>query len=147
MRTHVTFQASFPKEGTPDAPAGQALAQHLAAQLGAAGYTTEPPQVYEGYAYQFGCRQDRQAFAVFTALVDDGVQEWIVYAEPKVAAVGRLLQKVGIGGTSSADSPALEALCTAIHTALRSDPGVRSIRWYTTAGWDENPDGDWSRTP
>ena len=147
MRTHVTFQADFAKDAGPGQPAGRDLAQYLASQLGAAGFVASTPEVHEGYAYTFDCRRAQHTFMVFVALVDDGVQEWLVYAEPKVSVVGRWLRKVGIGPARNTDPPLLHDLCMAIHQCLHDSPRFRSIRWYTTAGWDTHPDTDWTRAP
>ncbi len=147
MRTHVTFEADFARDGSPAEPAGRDLARHLAACLQAAGFAAGPPAVHEGYAYTFECRRDRQTLAVFVALVDDGILQGLAYAEPKVGEVTRWLRKAGIGRSRAAASPLLPDLCAAIHQCLRADPRFRSIRWYTTEGWDTNPDADWSRAP
>lgn len=148
MRTHVTFQANFSKDGAgPTAPAGRDLARFLATHLDAAGFAPGVPEAHEGYAYTFTCRRDKQTFAVFVALVDDGVQEWLVYAEPHVGVVGRWLQKVGIGRASNADPPLLRDLCAAIHQCLQANHGFRSVRWYTAAGWDTDPETGWTRAP
>lgn len=147
MRTHVTFQADFPKDTGPGEPAGRELAQHLATLLGGAGLVTEQPQIFEDYAYIFTCRQAKHTFTVFVGLVDDGVQEWLVYVEPRVDAVGRLLQKVGVGAGRKQDSPALGNVCTILHQCLRADPHVRSVQWYTAEAWDNDLSPAWSRTP
>jgi hypothetical protein len=147
MRTHVTFQADFPKDAGPDEPAGHDLAKYLASRLGVAGFVAGTPEVHEGYAYTFNCRQDKQACIVFVGLVDDGVQEWLVYAEPEVGAVKGWLRKVGLGSAKNIDSSLLGGLCKAIHQCLREDPRFESVRWYTTEGWDTNPDTGWTRTP
>lgn len=147
MRTHVTFEADFSKDAGPAEPAGRDLAGHLGGCLDAAGFAAGAPAVHEGYAYSFECRRERQTLAVFVALVDDGVLEWLVYAEPKVGEVQRWLRKAGIGRSRKPDSPLLADLCAAIHGCLRADPRFRSVRWYTTEGWDTNPDADWARAP
>ncbi len=147
MRTHVTFQADFPRDAGPAEPAGRDLAQYIAAQLDAAGFQPGRVEVHEGYAYTFACRRAKQTCAVFVALVDDGVQEWLLYAEPHVASLARWLRKIGVNRPRPTDSPLLEPLCTAIHQCLRADTRFRSVRWYTTEGWDTNPDADWARTP
>jgi hypothetical protein len=147
MRTHVTFQASFPKDSGSSEPAGRELAQSLASYLGAAGFSPGPPLPHEGYAYTFTCHRERQALAVVVALVDDGVLEWLVYAEPQSGAVTRLLQKARILSSKPSESPQLQELCAAIHTYLRGDEQFQSVRWYTTEGWDTNPDTGWTRSP
>jgi hypothetical protein len=147
MRTHVTFQADFPKDAGPDAPAGRDLAQHLASWLSATGFSAAAPEVHEGYAYTFACKRDNKAFVVFVGLVDDGVLEWLVYAEPQVGVAAGLLRKVGLGSAKKAEPPLLQELCAAIHRCLRDDPRFQSTRWYTTEGWDTNPDADWARAP
>lgn len=147
MRTHVTFQAGVPKDAGPSEPAGRELAQDLASNLAAAGFAPGPPQPHEGYAYTFACQRDKQTFTVFVGLVDDGVLEWLVYAEPFTGGVTRLLQKVGVSKAKPQESPQLHTLCTAIHQYLRENQRIQSVRWYTTEGWDTNPDADWTRSP
>ena len=146
MRTHVTFQTDFSKEAAPAEPAGRDLAEYLAAHLSTAGFAVGEPAVHEGYAYTFACRQAKHTCTVFVGLVDDGVQEWLVYAEPSIGQVTQWLRKVKLLPARSS-SPLLNALCAAIHECLRANPRFRSVRWYTTEGWDTNPDGDWARAP
>jgi hypothetical protein len=147
MRTHVTFQANFSKAAEPSAPAGRDLARFLATHLDAAGFAAGRPEAHEGYAYTFTCRRAGQTFVVFVALVDDGPLEWLVYAEPNVGAVTRWLQKAGIGRARKTDPPLLRDLCVAIHQCLQANYGFRSVRWYTAAGWDTNPETGWTRAP
>jgi hypothetical protein len=147
MRTHVTFQADFSKAAAPAEPAGRDLAQYLATALDTAGFAASPPVAHEGYAYTFACQRTKHSFVVFVALVDDGVQEWLVYVEPKTSQRRSWLQKVGIGSSGNTNSPMLGELCTAIHQLLRHSDRFRSVRWYTAEGWDTNPDADWTRAP
>lgn len=147
MRTHVTFQADFSKDVGPSEPAGRDLAQSLASYLAAAGFAPGQPRPHEGYAYTFACQREKQAFTVFVGLVDDGELEWLVFVEPYSGGVARLLQKVGVSHAKNADSPQLHSLCTAIQQYLRENQRFRSVRWYTTEGWDTNPDADWTRSP
>jgi|GEM_PF-3033679 len=147
MRTHVTFQADFSKEAGPSEPAGRDLAQYVASQLGTVGFEAGAPEAHEGYAYTFTCRRAKQTLVVFVGLVDDGVQEWLVYVEPHVGTTTAWLRKVGIGSPRKTDAPLLEELCASIHQCLRDNQRFRSVRWYTTEGWDTDPDADWARTP
>jgi len=147
MRTHVTFQADFSKDASPTQPAGRDLAQYLASQVEAAGFPTSTPKAHEGYAYTFACRRAQHTFVVFVGLVDDGVQEWLVFAEPKMGGITRWLRKVGIGRSRNPESPALHELCTTIHQSLHVDPRFRAVRWYTAEGWDTSPDAGWTRVP
>ena len=147
MRTHVTFQADFPKDTGPAEPAGRELAQYLAARLGAAGFVAGVPEVHEGYAFTFECRREKHSFVVFVGLVDDGVQEWLVFAEPHVGLVARSLRKLGLGSSTTTETPQLHALCTALHQCFSDDQRFHSVRWYTTEGWDTDPDTNWTRAP
>jgi len=147
MRTHVTFQADFSKEAGPTEPAGRDLAEYLASYLSKAGFAASAAEAHEGYAYTFTCQSAKQAFEVFVGLVDDGIQEWLVFAEPHAGIVARWLRKARIGSTRNTQSPRLQELCAAIHQCLRDNQRFRSVRWYTTEGWDTDPDADWSRTP
>ncbi len=113
MRTHVTFQADFSKDAGRSAPAGRDLAHALASHLQTGGLTVGPPATFEGYAYAVSCRRAQHTIVVFVALVDDGVQEWLVYAEPHVGAVRRWLRKVGLSRARSNASPLLGEVCTA----------------------------------
>jgi hypothetical protein len=146
MRTHVTFQADFPKHSEPGAPAGRELAAFLLARLNAAGYVAGDPRVHEDYAYMFVCRRDKHAFVIFVALVDDGPQEWLVYAEPEVGVARRWLEKMRLSAANP-EPPELGELCGTIHRCLRADQHFRTIRWYTTEGWDTNPDTGWAGSP
>lgn len=147
MRTHVTFQADFSKDGSPTEPAGRDLAQYLASQVGTAGFAADAPKAHEGYAYTFACWRAKDTFVVFVGLVDDGVQEWLVFAEPKIGVVTRWLRKVGVGRSHSPESPQLHELCTTIHQCLHDSHRFRTVRWYTTESWDTNPDTGWTREP
>ena len=147
MHTHVTFQADFSKDASPTEPAGRDLAQYLASQLAAAGFAAGVPKVHEGYAYTFDCWRAKQTFVVFVGLVDDGVQEWLVFVEPKIGGVTRWLRKVGVRRSWNPESPLLHDLCTTIHQCLHNSQGVRSVRWYTTERWDTDPDTGWTRAP
>lgn len=147
MRTHVTFQADFSKDAGPSEPAGRELAQSLASYLAGAGYASGPPQPHEGYAFTFDCQREKHVFTVFVGLVDDGELEWLVFVVPYIGSVARLLQKVRGSRAKNPDSPQLHALCTTIHQYLRENQRFRSVRWYTTEGWDTNPDADWTRSP
>jgi hypothetical protein len=147
MRTHVTFQANFPKDVGPAEPAGRELAQFLASALSAAGFDAGIPENHENYAYTFVCRRAKHAFVVFTGLVDDGVQEWLVTVEPYTGTVTRWLGKLVVRHSTTAESPQMNELVMAIHQCLRADPRFQSVRWYTAAGWDTDPDSGWTRTP
>ncbi len=147
MRTHVTFQADFAKDAGAAEPAGRDLARYLASRLDAAEFAAAEPEIHEGYAYTFACRRGKRMFVVFVALVDDGVQEWLVYVEPKASAVTRWMQNIGVGRSRNTDTPELQDLCAAIHQCLRDDQRFQSVRWYTTEGWDTDPDTGWTRTP
>ncbi|CAA9380127.1 MAG: hypothetical protein AVDCRST_MAG93-9115 [uncultured Chloroflexia bacterium] len=147
MRTHVSFQSDFSQDAGPSEPAGRELAQWIASGLRAAGYTVGTPANLENYAYSFDCGKANVAHTITVALVGDGVLEWLVLAEPKISTARRLLAKVGIKPGQPSASPELGTLVTSIHELLRADPHIRSIRWYTTEEWDNDPEQHWTRSP
>ena len=135
MRTHLSF------ETTPgvaiDAEAGARLAARLTAALTARGIEATVPSALD-YAHEFEIRHGGQKFYSMLGPANDGVRQWLWFADSTLGAVGRWLGR--------RDDTAHVAVLRAMDQVVR-DLGATSIRWYEAIDWNEAPDERWHPDP
>jgi len=140
MRTHVSFQANFPKERTGDGPPGLPIAEILQEGLAKAGYAADTPENRDDFAWELGCRVGSVRFLALVGLCDDeGGREWLVFSKPAPRFLGGLLGRLDRGEHGE--------VSRALHGILSADGRFRSVRWYTEHDWNHAPQTNWSEVP
>jgi hypothetical protein len=128
IRSHASFQGDFPKERTENEPAGREIADLLSSQLPGKGLLVHRRDSTE-YSHTLHIRAGKSRFYAEIGLVDDGDREWLVFVEPAVRWLFRIV------GVSSTHRRALEA----VHEILANDSRISQLRWYTEREWNNNP--------
>ncbi len=128
--TFVTFEADLPAaeigafdRSTP--PPGRPLADALANALVAAGVRVSgPPAESDSYGWAFEAEQDGARIWCMLQRSD----AWLLITEARRTLGDRLFGRSNEGPH--------RVVCEALDRALRAQPGVRDVRWYTRAAFD-----------
>lgn len=142
LRTFVGFVAAFPTDrGAGDLPAGQLLADFLAAQLKSAGIETLGPYDREGWAWDISANVDSTPIATIVGLVDDmdsaPPRQWLITNDATVDIWSRLF---AFRTKREQTELSIRRYCEAIHAILVSDERFSHILWYHKATFDRPGD-------
>ena len=131
MKTHASFRGDFPKDHSPEGPAGHELADLLSSKLTEQGFVVRRGET--DYSHEMVIHSSGARFNVMVGLVDDGDREWLFFADSCLGWFARILGK--------RDDHAHRGLLEAVHKLLTEDYRIQDLRWYTPEEWNTAPQG------
>jgi hypothetical protein len=132
IRTYLRFKADYPVPESGQSGAGE-IAANLAAGLRARGFSPSEPEDQE-FAHFFRCRSGSRDYEIMVAFDFVEGRSWEVNCPPTLGFFPRLFGKT--------ENKELSSLVDAIHGVMQSNPRVKDMVWYASAGDKSNGSAD-----
>ena len=148
-RTHVTFVTGlFNTEDVRDyfinpCCFGDDCAQWLIDRLvSQCSEKVDERPTQEDWGWCFCVTTGQRDFMIGVGLCEDedSPNTWLVFIESQLGWLSRKL-------LGQSDDAELLAVCGLIDRALKSDPEISDVRWYTKEDWMRGENGNWRSAP
>jgi len=129
LLTHVEFRTDlFPaypgeEEETNPGANGKRLAEFLGAAVGKAGFGASEP-IPEDWGWCLKIKNEGFALWIGCGVYAEYPDGFLCFIEPHEPSIRRFLKRIDTRGP-------VESLQRAIDKALREEPGIRDVRWWT----------------
>jgi hypothetical protein len=121
MKFNVTFRCALPIDFNKN-PAGEELAEFLAAKFREHGLNIHLEDNYEDFAWELEFKDRSPAPWLLVGYVDDDVYEWLVQINSGVTRIGRLFGR--------SDEKLREEVAETLHAIIKSASSFSDIRWH-----------------
>lgn len=134
MKFNVTFRCTLPVDFDKH-PAGEELAEFLAANLREQGLNIHVADNYEDFAWLLEFKESSPTPWILVGHVGEDVYEWLVQITSGVTWLGRLFGR--------SDKELREKVAEKLHSTIDSHSSFSDIRWhqgdFANAGWTPGP--------
>lgn len=134
MRFNVTFRCSLPID-LEKHPAGEELADYLAAKFQECGLNIHVKDNYDDFAWWLEFADQSPAPWLLVGYVDDDDYQWLVQLHSGVSWLGRLFGR--------SDDKLREEVAEKLHDIVSKDSNFSTVRWhegdFSEQGWSATP--------